>query len=213
MSLPSLREVAAATSTLRMKVTTTFLRRVVVLVRALGDESDRYPLPPELRLAVLGAPDLDAYGAFRPEQDLGALRQRIEDGDLCFALLAGNRMVHATWASTDRGPLPYLDADASLDPGDVCLYDSYTAPDWRGRDLSRSRDEICRRHYRAADMRRTVALIARENAVGLRVTVPLGYRAIGEYGLLRLGPLRRRWCTTFGPDPVPRLVPRREART
>jgi GNAT superfamily N-acetyltransferase len=201
---------------LRMRVVTTFLRRVIVLARSLEDEGADYPLAPDLRLAVLDASvpdaaDLDAYHALRPKQDLADVRDRLARGDLCFAVAAGERMVHATWASSTSGPLPYLDADAVLENGDVVLYDSYTAPAWRGRDLSRSRDELCRRHYRAAGMRRTLALIARENVGGLRTAEPLGYRPIGEYGFLRLGPLRRRWCDKFGAEPVPRLMPRHGA--
>lgn len=196
-------------ATLPMKVATTFVRRVVVLVRSLADESHDFPLPRELRLAVLDrASDLTAYRRFRPDQEPALLDGRLARGDLCFAVLDGERLAHATWASASRGPLPYLDADVALGHGDVCLYDSFTDHAWRGRGLSRCRDELCRRHYRAAGMRRTLALIARENAAGLRTAAPLGYRPIGEYGLLRLGPLRHRWSTSYGADLLPPLVAR-----
>jgi len=192
-----------------MKVATTFVRRVVVLVRALEDATHDFPLAADLHLLVLETHDLAAYRALHPEQDPAVARMRLAAGDRCFAIRAGDALVHATWASTISGPLPYLDADVTLETGDVCLYDSYTLHAWRARDLSRSRDELCRDHYRATGMRRTIALIARENVAGLRTTEPLGYRPIGEYGLLRVGPLRRRWITPYGADALPRLVARR----
>lgn len=193
----------------RMRLTTTFVRRVVVLTRALADASDAYPLPDGLRLAILGRDSgWTAYLQLRPDQQPTLPRERCARGDLCFAVLDGARMVHATWAATARAPLPYLDAEIALDQGDVCFYDSYTDPAWRGCSVSRSRDELCRRHYRDAGFARAVALIARENEAGLRTALPLGYRAIGTYGLLRLGPLRRRWSTSSDGGPLPRLVAR-----
>lgn len=195
-------------ATLRMQVVTTFLRRVVILVRDLDDERNDFPLRPDLQLVVVERAQLAEYRALRPDQDVELLAARFARGDRCFAVRAGERLVHATWASIGHGPLPYLDADVSLMPHDVCFYDSYTGPGWRGHDVSRSRDEFCRRTFRAAGMRRTVALIARENVGGLRTAVPLGYRAIGEYGLLRLGPLRRRWTTPYGAEALPPLVAR-----
>ncbi|MBM4246785.1 MAG: hypothetical protein FJ148_23835 [Deltaproteobacteria bacterium] len=196
---------------LRVKVLTTLLRRVVVLVRALDRDGNDFPLPEGFRLAVLAEHDLGAYRAFRPDQEQTLLDERLARGDLCFAVLAGETIVHATWASSALGPLPYLAADARLLEGDVCLYDSYTERSFRARDLSRSRDELCRRHYRARGLRRSVALIARENVAGLRTAEPLGYRPIGEYGWLRLGSLERRWSTSSGSEPLPVLVPRRSS--
>jgi hypothetical protein len=194
---------------LRDKALTTFLRRIAVLVRALDDDPCEFPLPEGLHLAILGAPEMDAYHLLRPEQDRALSRDRLARGDQCFAVLEGGRVLHAAWSSTTLAPLPYLEADAQLLPGDVCLYDSYTEQRARGQSLSRSRDELCRRHHRAAGMRRMLTMVARENGAGLRTIAPLGYRAIGEYGLLRLGPLRRRWVVAYAADAVPLLVPRR----
>jgi len=196
---------------LGVRLRTTFVRRVVLLACGLDDETERFPVPAGLRVAVLTPDEMDAYGRLRPDQDAPALALRLARGDRCFAVLDDGGVMHATWASAAGGPLPYLDADAELATGDVCLYDSYTSPTRRGLDLSRCRDEFCRRHYRALGMRRTIALIARENAAGLRTAEPLGYRAIGEYGLLRLGPLRRRWTVAYGAEPLLPLRPRRRA--
>jgi hypothetical protein len=200
---------AAALATLRMKVATTLVRRLVVLERALDGGDDAHPLPDGLRLAILDRhADWAAYRALRPAQDPALLVERTARGDLCFVVLDGERAVHATWGSCTTGPLPYLDADAVLEPGDVVLYDAFTATAWRGRSISRSRDELCRRHYRAAGLRRSLAFVALENEAGLRTTVPLGYVRLGTYGLLRLGPLRHRWRESSGLGPMPRLLPR-----
>jgi len=123
-------------TTLRMKVVTTFVRRVIVLVRSLEDDRSDFPLPSGLRLAILDgldATDLAAYRALRPDESAGLLDTRFAQGDRCFAVLTGRRMVHATWASPACAPLPYLAADAALENGDVCLYDSFTDRAWRGR--------------------------------------------------------------------------------
>src|SRR5258707_12735765 len=127
-----------------MRVVTTFLRRVVILVRDLDDERDEFPLGPDLQLVVVERAQLAEYRALRRDQDEALLEARLARGDRCFAVRAGAGLVHATWASTGNGPLPYLDADVPLAPHDICFYDSYTAPGWRGHDVSRSRDELCR---------------------------------------------------------------------
>lgn len=199
----------APLATLRMKVLTTFVRRVVLLERALDDVAAAHPLPDGLRFAILGrSSDWAAYQRLRRGQEPALPIERTARGDLCFVVLDGDAVVHATWSSCTLGPLPYLAADAVLEPGDVALYDSFTAPVWRGHDLSRSRDEFCRRHYRDAGLRRALAFIARENAAGLRTAEPLGYTPLGTYGLLRIGPLHHRWTEPAGARPLPRLAPR-----
>jgi len=189
---------------LRIKVVTTFYRRVVLMVRWTDLDEQPPSAPSSFRFDVLSDDDLGTYRELRPDAAPAEIEARLAKGDRCVALWDGADLVQAAWSATGPGPfyVPYLRRDMILEASDVCLYDSFTPKERRGAGLAQVRDGFSRLHFAALGFRRAVALVAVENQAGLRTLEPVRYRAIGIYRVVLLGPWQGARCEPFGSEAV-----------
>ena len=165
-------------------------RRLVLLARPLGHFAPELAAPAGIRIAVLAPDEIDAYLAFRPEQTGPEIRTRLSCGHLCFAAWHDGQIVHAAWGATRRAPIDYLSHEIELSPDEVFVFDSFTAPASRGRNLSPLRAVVMGRHYHERGYRRVLTAVHPENRVGFRPLEKVGTRPVGLIGYVGVGPLR-----------------------
>lgn len=191
---------------LAMKVATTFRRRVLVVAADLTADPPEVEVPLRVEVRRITATDIPAYCLLRPDEAAATVQARLDLGHHCFAIFCDATMVHAAWAATGRAYVPYLRRDLLLAPEDLYIYDSYTAPAYRGLGLAPLRHHHMRRHYRGLGLRRAVGVIAVENRAGLRVMDRLEFRRIGLYTCWRFGRWQRVRQETYADEPLPLLV-------
>jgi hypothetical protein len=191
-------------SVLAMKVVTTFYRRVDVMARALdGLPSTESKLA--ARIAPLAPEELDAYMIFRPEQRADRIRARLAAGHRAFVVWYAGGIVHAAWMATGRVYVPYLRQDIALEPADVFTYDSFTLPAFRHHGLVGARIAHALRHYAERGFQRSLALVAVENRPSFLAVSAAGYRPLGRFLCLRVGPWQRIRAVAYGEERLPRL--------
>lgn len=135
--------------------------------------------------------EIDDYIAFRPDQTSTEVRRRLDEGQQCFAVWHDRRIIHAAWAVTGRARIEYLSTELTLAPDEVCAYDVFTSPAFRGRGASPARMREMMRHFRDRGYRCLLGAILPENRSSLRLAEKVGrYRDIGVIGYVRLGPWR-----------------------
>jgi len=176
----------------------TVYRRVVVMECLL----DR-PLPgvtPRLsaRIALLTVDQLEWYTCFRPDQDISAVRSRLDHGHRCFVAWHEGQIVHAGWAAMRGAWIEYLGVELPLESGDVYQFDSYTAPAFRGLDLAAARVVWMARFFRDAGFRRLVAVVWPKNTRAFRPLEKAGYQRCGGIRVLRVGCWRRVFYSRLG---------------
>jgi len=166
-----------------------------VLIERLLDEPVVEVMP---RLAVaiglLEESEIDEYVAFRPEADPAEICRRREAGQVCFVVRHEGRIAHACWAAMRQARIDYLARDIHLAPDEVYVYDSFTAPAFRGQNLSPTRAVQMARHFREKGHRRLIAVIMPENKRAFRPAAKAGYCPLGVMGYIKLGPWRRDFC-------------------
>jgi SAM-dependent methyltransferase/GNAT superfamily N-acetyltransferase len=168
----------------------TVYRRLLVLALPLDDT--RGPAAPSrVEIRTLEATALDEYLRFRPGSEEAALARRFRAGARCFVALHEGRIVHAGWATTGPAWIEYLGCEFPLAPGDVFQFDSFTAPEFRGRGFAQARITAMAGVLRAEGRRRLLAAVWPENTAGLRPLTAMGYRVVGRVTVTRLGPWRR----------------------
>lgn len=193
---------------LAAKCLTFVYRRAVLVVRSLDGPPPDFRPGVAVELAELGAEEIDEYRRLRPGQSPAEILGRLERGDRCFlSRVAGGTIAHAGWVAVGRGPVPYLRAEISLEPGDLYVYDSYASPGLRGRGLAPAWHAHVCRLGQSQGMRRVAGIVAVENRPGRRVLAKLGYTPAGVYRLVRLGPWSIRSQRALGAGPVLPLVP------
>lgn len=189
-----------------IKIFTTFYRRVVLVIRSLNDSiPDLRPSLP-VAITILIERDLEAYKIFRPDQSIHIIHERLKHGDRCFAVWHEGNIVHAGWVTTKQGYVPYLHRDMILRPGDIRLYDHYTLRAYRGCGLANARGAHVLRQYREEGCRRAIGIVAIENKAAFGPVKALGYRSIGMFKCIRLGPWQWEWKQTWSNEPLPILT-------
>jgi hypothetical protein len=188
------------------KIVTTFYRRVVVFSRAVDGAYPQIHSSLPTAISVLQEEDLLEYQRFRTEQNLQMIRKRLTAGDRCFLVRVEGRIVHSGWIATQIKQDPYLRCTLTLQPGDIFLYDHYTAPAFRSRGLSIAREIHILKHYLSEGYRRSVAIVAIENKPAFRPFEALGYRPIGMLFCLRWVLGEKIWRKSYGADPLPDIV-------
>jgi hypothetical protein len=189
--------------------------------RVLGRALYRRAVLIERRLDALAAPapgsgapfavdrltpaGIGAYVAFRAESDPADVERRLARGHICFVVRLDGRIVSAAWVVPRRAWIPYLGCSLELAAGEVYLYDSFTAPEFRGRHLPAVRAGYEGQWLRAAGYDRLLAIVVPENRPALRHAATAGWRRIGILGRIELGPWRRelRWIDAGARPPGP----------
>jgi L-amino acid N-acyltransferase YncA len=166
-------------------------RRVMLMERLLDGGIPEIPTPPMTTVALLGPGEVADYARLRPDLDATAVHRRLALGHQCFVVWHEGRIVHAGWAARDRATIEFLGTELRLAADEIYQYDSFTAPEFRGRNLAATRVTAMAREFSRAGYRRLIAAVVPENRVGFRPLEKAGYRLCGWVGVVTL--LRWRW--------------------
>jgi RimJ/RimL family protein N-acetyltransferase len=101
------------------------------------------------------------------------------------------QIVSSAWASYKRILVEYLEREISLGQDEVYAYDVFTAPPFRGKNISPVRSAWMLQHFREAGYKRVIGFIVPENESSLRTSRKVGYRPFAVMGYIKLGPFRR----------------------
>jgi hypothetical protein len=165
-----------------------YRRLLVTEVRLPGADLRPSELPLTVRFLEPG--DAAGYRALRAG-GADELERRLATGDRCFGAWLDGRLVSVRWFSSGTAWIEYLDRRVPLRPGELYLYDLYTAPDVRGRSVSRASAAGWQDAFAAEGVRRLVGTVLPENRPVLRATEKAGWRVVGKLGYVRIGPWRR----------------------
>jgi len=147
-----------------------------------------------VEIGLLNERDVDEYLRFRPDGSAADFRLRLQQGHICFAARHDARIVSAAWIAAGRVWIDYLTCEIQLARDEAYLYESFTAPGFRGNNIPALRGAYEAQHFRDAGYRRLVAVIMPENKPGLRHAEKAGWNAFGVMGYVKLGPWRWDFC-------------------
>ncbi len=168
----------------------TIYRRVVLLERSLDEPVS--PIDPSLPLTfgLLRKTDIDEVAAFRPETNGAEVYRRLQLGQICFIARHEGRLIHVCWVATGCARIDYLDREILLSPGEAYVFESYTAPDMRGKHIAAARSVFMQQALRQTGYHRTVTVVVPENQAGFRPLEKVGYRRLGVLSTVWVGPWR-----------------------
>jgi len=134
-----------------------------------------------ITIDLLKETDLDNYVQFNTYPKPLEILNRLQAGHLCFVVRYEKQIVHACWAVTNN-KIAY----AILDPlhrkvmehlarDEVYVYDSFTAPNFRGKGISPARALQMVGYFREAGCKRMIAIVKPENKSSIRAMEKAGY--------------------------------------
>jgi hypothetical protein len=139
-----------------------------------------------------------AYLRARPDLGEAEMRRRLANGDRCYVTWTGDRITSAVWFGTGRMWIPEIASYMDLEPRQVYGYDSWTAPDLRGRNIAAARGVTTCATLRDAGFRSMVAYVLAGNNSGIRPLAKLGFQRAAVLRSVRLGFFRLDFASTDG---------------
>ena len=145
-----------------------------------------------LTLATIADSDWVAYQRFRG----GAIdcRRLLQSGKHCWVLRSDTVIVSSCWAATDFAEIPYLDLRIRLAPGQVYLFDTYTAPAYRGRSHASLLVAGLTQSCLQQGARTVISAVLPENRGGMALFGHLGFQPVGLVGYLGIGQWKHEFC-------------------
>ncbi|HZY42663.1 MAG TPA: methyltransferase domain-containing protein, partial [Anaerolineae bacterium] len=173
-------------------------RRVALFVRDLDAAPLQAAAAHPLELGTLDAAGLNDYLALRPGSTVAEVQRRWAAGQQCFTARHQGRLVHVCWAAPGRAWIDYLSREIQLAPDEVYVYESFTAPDFRGYNAAAARSAYMQATLVCAGVRRLMAVVVPDNKSAVRVKEKAGYRRAGTLRTIWLG----RWRHSRGQVPT-----------
>lgn len=116
---------------------------------------------PEQRVNIeIGTPD-DVPGLTRllPRWPARIFHERLSQGDVFFIAQVHNQIIHQVWLSFRDKWVPFLDKRIVLREGEVYLYQSYTAAEFRGNNILPAVTSKVSRYLKAQGYKRLFFLV------------------------------------------------------
>jgi len=118
----------------RMRELTASQDRLITHSLDTGDTAPT-PTPEDLVFKVADPTDAPAYARDIGTDSAVTFRSRLAGGALCFLVVQGRLIVHATWGTYSSAWTRELQRYFCPPPGDLYVYESYTRPEVRGRGV------------------------------------------------------------------------------
>ena len=150
----------------------------------------------DVELKLLDRSDIDAYLRFRPDTSRRKVEERFDRGHRCFAALHSGNLVDTCWSAVGTVYVDYLEREIDFAEGDIYSFDSFTAPEYRGRGVYMARNTWQGRLNQAEGFARSVALVAYENYAAWLLLSRYGLKAESTYHYIRIPRMGIRWQTS-----------------
>lgn len=168
----------------------TVYRRMVLLERPLSDPIPSATAGVPVEISLLKPSQVDEYVAFHHGIAASEVRNRLDHGGKCFIARHEGSIVNACWTAVGSVWIDYLETSIQLASDEAYVYNNYTGPRFRGRNIPAVRAVEMLHHFRHLGYRRLVAVVVPENKPAFRSPDKAGYRQIGVIGCLKIGPWR-----------------------
>lgn len=156
--------------------------------------------PPDLVFRTAAATDARAYARDVGTDSAITFRARLAVGALCFLVVKGDLIVHATWGTFASAWTRELQRYFCPPHGDLYVYESYTRPEVRGRGVYTFALRRIAGWAAEGGTKRLWVAVEHDNPASLRAVAKAGFTPAFEVSFKRrLGRL------TMGPPHGPRV--------
>jgi GNAT superfamily N-acetyltransferase len=175
-------------------------RPVLVLERRLDEPIVPVAAHVPLGFETLEPAALHEYLQLQPAIPRPQLENRFTRGDACYAARVDGRLAAATWVTRDPHFFRAIGCRYVIPPSEVYVFDSFTAPELRGRRVMPALGVWVLERLREAGVTRAELVIAPDNMASRRARARNGFRPFMRIDYVRLGRRRWHWHRPTGAD-------------
>jgi len=143
-------------------------------------------------LELVQAQTGDASLAVQHGRGAGEVARRVGEGHELWIVRDEDRAAFSCWIYVERAPAIAASGGWFVVPrGSVCLEDSITSPDYRGRGVAPAAWERIAAHARTHGAETMVTKVAQDNTPSRKAVSKAGFKEVAVMRLTRVGPRRR----------------------
>ena len=166
-------------------------RQFVVFSRDLSAPLPDLPLPAGLFFRPLAVQEIVELEAVNATMHPGEVKRRLAEGQRCLVgWLEGRPVFYSWWFASGLIYLHYLGLWLRVQPGDIFSDDTFTAPRFRGQNISPAGQHEYYRLARELDYCRDLGMGVPWNRPAMRVAAKTGRHVVAQIDRWQLGP----WC-------------------
>jgi hypothetical protein len=156
----------------------------------------RLPIPSTtprqpIHMTTLSEADIPAIGAIDPAMHRAEVERRLAEGQVCTLAWVGPDLAYYSWSTTRPIALAYLGMTLVLEPGQIFVDITYTAPRFRRLGMHHDLATLRLIDERSTGAITHLTLVAWWHRPSLRVFSRLGFTVAGTIGYWNLGRWRR----------------------
>jgi len=171
-------------------------------VRRLDAPIERVVPRLDVRVTTLTPDDVEQYLQFHSNLSREAYLNRMRQMQVCFAVRdPAGALASVTWTAVEKVWIDFVEREVALQEGEVYLYDSYTAPAFRGKRLQPYLCEYILSHSRDIGYRQAIVIVAPENRSNIASRKRSGFVRTGWIFSVRTRWLRRDFFQGIRSDP------------
>lgn len=118
------------------------------------------------------------------------LRARLDQGEICYVIKSRERVVSLFWLQLGEAYSERLDRHYPLSPTEIYAYDSYTAPDFRGKGLSTAVPNLVAKPFLERGYRCLIGFVVPVNQPAKRAVKKRAFQTVGVTGFVELFGIR-----------------------
>jgi ribosomal protein S18 acetylase RimI-like enzyme len=161
-------------------------RRLTLIERCVDEPLPRVQTDLPVEFGELHRAEAEDLAQMTPDLETAEVVRRLAERHRCFIARLDGRIVTVRWVARRHARVGYLDCELELADDTAFVYDSYTIPDLRGRNLAGALGAFMVSRLREAGVQTLLAAVLPENGPGFGPPDRLGYRAIGTLATVRL---------------------------
>lgn len=116
--------------------------------------------------------------------------QRIEQAHICYVGRHQGHVIYMAWIAINQCYSYYLERRYNLADNECFLYNAYTLPDYRGKNIHSLMQYHHLQYMRQKNFRRNLAFIQTDNKAARKMPQKLNYEQVGITGFIEISSIR-----------------------
>lgn len=174
-----------------------FYRRLVLFNRSLDMPVELAVPQIPINIRILDLEHVNDYIHFRPDESLSEIECYLNIGHRCYVAYYKQQIVSACWVATGNVWIDYLFFNITISSSDIYLYNVYTAPSYRTKNIASAIITMLIKNYVNSNYKNIILTVLPEYKGVIQIYKKLNFNPFGLIGFIKVGPWKNAFCRLF----------------
>lgn len=171
-----------------------FYRRLILFNRPLDEPIELIVPKIPVKISELTQNNVNDYICFRPDENLSEIQHYLNIGHRCFVAYYEKHIVSASWVASGEVWIDYLFFNITIAPNDIYLYNLYTLPDYRSKNIASAIVTKIIKTLINTNYQYMILNVLPESKGVIQMYKKIGFQSFGLIGFKGIGQWKRPFC-------------------